>query len=71
MRLLSFEELRTVKGIRYSRQHIHRLMKSGRFPRPVKLSGSASGVNAWCEPEIDEHIQRCMAERDAPAREVA
>ena len=35
MRLLIFRELKTVKGIPYSRQHVYRLVKLGRFPRPL------------------------------------
>ncbi|MGA2313393.1 MAG: AlpA family phage regulatory protein [Xanthobacteraceae bacterium] len=71
MRLLSFAELQTEKGIKYSRQHIFRLVRSGRFPRPLKPSGSAKGVNAWSEAEIDAHIQARLAERDAGAPQTA
>jgi predicted DNA-binding transcriptional regulator AlpA len=44
MRVLSLAELKTVKGIRFSRQHLHRLIASGDFPRPVKLGANS---NAW------------------------
>jgi prophage regulatory protein len=65
MRLLSFDELRTEKGIPYTRQHIHRLIRAGRFPHPIKISGAANGVNAWDEHEIDAHLEACRAARDA------
>jgi len=65
MRLLSFPELRTEKGVRYSRQHLHRLVKAGKFPRPIKISGAANGANAWDEDEIDQHLETCRAARDS------
>jgi prophage regulatory protein len=63
MRLLSLEDLKTQKGIRFSRVHTHRLVKAGRFPVPVKLGSR----NAWVESEIDEYLKGCVAERDAKA----
>jgi prophage regulatory protein len=59
MRLLVFKELKTIKGIPYTRQHIHRLIKDGRFPKPFKPNGSSCGVNAWDESVIDQHQEDC------------
>lgn len=64
MRLLSFGELKSEKGIRFSRQHVHRLIRAGRFPPPIKPSGMAGGANAWPEDEIDRHLEACRAARD-------
>jgi prophage regulatory protein len=64
MRLLSFPQLRTEKGIDYSRQHIHRLIRAGKFPRPIKLSGMEGGANKWLEDEIDRHVEACRTGRD-------
>ena len=61
MRLLSFIELRLVKGIGYSKAHLHRLIRGGKFPRPIKLGENR---NAWIEEEIDSHIESKIAERD-------
>ena len=65
-------ELKTVKGISYSKAHLHRLISAGKFPRPIKLGENR---NAWIESEIDAHIEDKIAERDAEAanrsREVA
>jgi prophage regulatory protein len=61
--VLSHEDLRD-RGIKYSRQHIHRLIKRGLFPRPVKIG---AGTNAWLENEIDQYLQDRSAERDAKA----
>jgi prophage regulatory protein len=61
MKMLSLSDLRG-KGIRFSRQHIHRLVKQGKFPPPVKLG---ENTNAWPEHEIDAHLEACIAKRDA------
>jgi prophage regulatory protein len=63
MKMLCLKDLRD-RGIRFSRQHLHRLIKQGRFPRPVKL-----GVvtNAWPETEIDSYLNDCIAKRDSAA----
>ena len=64
MRLLDYEGLR-VKGFSYTRTHIWRLVKAGRFPKPVKLGDGAR--NAWVEEEIDALIAERMAARDSQA----
>ena len=63
MRLLSFAELKSAKGIPYSRAHTHRLIKADRFPRPLKIGGP-HGHNAWPEHEIDQYLESLIAERD-------
>jgi prophage regulatory protein len=65
MRLLDYEGL-NAKGFRYSRAHLWRLIKAGRFPRPIKLG--LGSRNAWIEQEIDAFIESKVAERDAPPR---
>jgi predicted DNA-binding transcriptional regulator AlpA len=54
--LLSRDDLRVHYGITYSRPHLHRLIKEGRFPRPVALAGPEkfarkafrrSDIEAW------------------------
>lgn len=62
MRLLSMPDLKTVKGISYSRPHLFRLIKSGKFPVPCKIGMNR---NAWPEPEIDAWVEQRIAERDA------
>jgi predicted DNA-binding transcriptional regulator AlpA len=37
MKLIGFDELRTVKGITYSRSHIYRLINVGKFVKPIHL----------------------------------
>lgn len=62
MKLIDYEGLKA-KGFDYSRVHIWRLVKEGRFPRPVKLG--AGSRNAWVESEVDAHIAAMIADRDA------
>ena len=61
MRLLSRVELKTVKGVNFSRSQLGRLIKAGKFPKPVKLGENR---NAWPDAEIDHHIAKLIAERD-------
>lgn len=61
MKLLNYDDLKS-KGFNYSRVHIWRLVKEGRFPKPVKLG--AGSRNAWVEFEVDAHIARMIAQRD-------
>ena len=62
MRLLSFDELHEVKGIRYSRAHLYRMIAARLFPKPIKLSANCV---AFPEKEIDEWIASKVAERDS------
>jgi prophage regulatory protein len=59
-RMLSHADLHD-RGIKYSRQHLYRLINRELFPRPVKLG---AGSNAWLESEIDEYLRDRVAERD-------
>lgn len=67
MRLLNLDDLRE-KGIRFSRQHIHRLIRKQKFPRPVKVG---ENTNAWPEPEIDQYFEQLIAARDAAVKPAA
>jgi len=62
MRFLRFPELKTEKGIPWSRVHVDRLEKAGKFPKRVRL-----GVNtvAWREDEIDAMLAAAMMTREA------
>jgi len=61
LRILSLNDLRE-RGILYSRVHIGRLVKAGRFPAPIKVGQNRIG---WVESEIDEWLNAKIAERDA------
>ena len=58
-RLLDYQGL-AAKGIKYSRAHIWRLIKAGKFPKPVKIGDR----NTWLESEIDDLIEKLLAKRD-------
>jgi predicted DNA-binding transcriptional regulator AlpA len=64
MKFLNDADLRA-RGIKFSRQHRDRLIRAGKFPKPVKLGTGATGVNAWLEGEIEEYQKARIAERDA------
>lgn len=74
MKMISFSELKSRKGIPWSRQHVIRKIEAGEFPRPVHLGGGSRGTVAWPEQEIDRWIANRIAERDqtaADAKETA
>ncbi len=52
MRFLRHDDLKE-KGVNYTRPHIWRLVRAGRFPAPVKGLGVE---NCWAEDQIDKYI---------------
>ncbi len=54
MRLLNFRDLRPEKRIYYSRDHVRRMVREGRFPRPIALSPHRI---AWKESDIDDWLK--------------
>ena len=53
-RWLTYDELKTLKGISYSRMQLKRLEDVGKFPKRIK-----SGARRyWWEHEVDEWKQR-------------
>lgn len=50
--LLGPGDLRAL-GISYSRQHIWRLVKDGRFPAPVALGPEPYARKAWRSADVD------------------
>ena len=63
-RLLDSDDL-WARGVKYSRQHLHRLIRAGLFPKPIKLG--SGGRNAWLADEIDFWITARISARDATA----
>lgn len=62
-RLISYDDL-AGKGIHFSRVHLWRLEKNGKFPKRVPIS---AGRHGWVESEIDQHIEKLIAARDKAA----
>lgn len=52
-RMLSYRELKSEKGIQFTRRWIRTLEKQGKFPKRVKQGGRTV---AWFETEIDGTI---------------
>ncbi len=46
----------------FSEPTLKRAIKSGHFPKPIKLS---KGLNAWTEKQISEWIDRKVAEAES------
>jgi prophage regulatory protein len=64
-RLIAYEELRA-KGIPFSKPHIWRLEKQGRFPKRIYIGNEGGRSSyAWSEAEIDAHIEKLIEKRDA------
>ena len=58
LRMLTRPDLHKVKGIPYSRQHIDRLNKDDKFPRPDgKTRDSPNAPNFWWETTIDRWLK--------------
>ncbi len=64
MKVLSFRDLKPVKGIPYSRVHVGRLERAGRFPRRVHLGPNSVG---WLEAEVEKWLrERVEARAELP-----
>jgi prophage regulatory protein len=62
MRLLSYQELKTEKGIRWSRQWLRKLGVAKKFPLPVQIGEASVG---FVEDEIDDWIADRIKRRDS------
>jgi prophage regulatory protein len=63
VKLLVFKELKSVKGIPYTCDHLLRLEKAGMFPKRIRLGQWKRSRVAWLDSEIDDYIRRLMGER--------
>jgi predicted DNA-binding transcriptional regulator AlpA len=53
MRVLIYRELKSRKGIPYTRVHLRRLMAADKFPKCFNLG---ENTIVWDEEEIDRHL---------------
>jgi prophage regulatory protein len=60
MTLLRFPDLKTQKSIPFTRVHLARLERDGKFPKRVALGANSV---AWIESEIDQYIADRIAAR--------
>jgi prophage regulatory protein len=63
MRFVRYEDLKLL-GVPFSRVHVDRLQKAGKFPRKVKLSENTA---AYVESEVLAWLAGRVAERDGKA----
>jgi len=63
MRVLSLPELRERKGVSFHRCHLYKLIRAGKFPKPIKLGEHRI---AFVESEIDDWLRGRMEARDKP-----
>jgi predicted DNA-binding transcriptional regulator AlpA len=61
-RVLTRGELKTRKGIPYSRAHLRRKINDGTFPPPFNLPDSL--INLWFDDVIDDYLVACAEGRD-------
>jgi predicted DNA-binding transcriptional regulator AlpA len=61
MKLLAYEDLQPVKGIRFSKVQLWRNVRANLFPAPIKVGQR----NYWPENEIDSYLAEAIAQRDA------
>lgn len=63
--LASYTELQQL-GVPYSDEHLRRLIKLDRFPRPVKLGDTGHSTRKmWVVSEIVDWVNSRIKERDA------
>ena len=60
MKLLDYAALPD-KGIKFSYMHLRRLVRAGKFPKPIKVGCR----DHWAEAEVDQYIADKLAQRDA------
>jgi prophage regulatory protein len=67
-RYLRYRDLKPIKGITFSRQHIRRLQKALKFPLSVPVGDN---TEVYIDEELDQWMADRIAERDAKAAALA
>ena len=62
MKLIDRKGLAEKFGFEYSDTHLVRMIKAGRFPKPMKFGRNSK--NYWAEAEIDALVGAKLAQRD-------
>jgi prophage regulatory protein len=63
MRIITFKDLKPLKGIPFSREHLRRLEAAGKFPKRIRLT-EGGDYYGYAEKEIDEYLAARAAARD-------
>jgi len=64
-RLISKKEVG--ERVHHHPEHVMRMVRQGRFPRPIKLGDAENCAVRFVEDEVEAWILARMAERDAMA----
>jgi len=64
MRIIDYDNLKSLKGISYSKVSLWRLERQNRFPKRIKLGSMRYG---WAEHELDAWIAERIRARDEAA----
>jgi prophage regulatory protein len=64
VKFLTFDELKALKGVPFTRRHVANLTRAGKFPAAVPLGESRVG---WLESEVDAWMEARVEARQAPA----
>jgi prophage regulatory protein len=64
IRFIAWPELEP--RVPYTRQHLSRLERAGKFPKRVRVGNNQSGRVAWVASEVDAWFAARVAERDQP-----
>jgi prophage regulatory protein len=65
---VSFAELKTDYGIRFSSRWIRELCKAGQFPKPLRLTANRV---AWLKSEVEDWLADKAAQRNQPVAAAA
>ena len=63
VRLITFKELKPMKGISFSREHLRRLEAASKFPKRVRLAEGGDSYG-YIEKEIDDYLAARAAARN-------
>jgi predicted DNA-binding transcriptional regulator AlpA len=63
MRIISFRQMKELNLCLWSRAHVDREEKAGRFPERVEYGNSRVG---WVQEEVEEHNRKLAAKRSRP-----
>jgi prophage regulatory protein len=63
VRIITFKELKALKGIPFSREHLRRLEAAGKFPKRVRLAEGGDSYG-YLEKEIDDYLTARAAARN-------
>jgi predicted DNA-binding transcriptional regulator AlpA len=64
IRILTVDDLKSQKGVSFSRSWLWKLEQKGQWPKRVRLSAKRYG---WVEAEVDAHLRKLADVRGSVA----